>query len=133
MNNSKIALDNQEILTEPKFDKVPFLRQKQGELVKLIEAIERIAHTSDWKILRDFIFDELVESLERRLKAESEKSELSQPEIHRLQGQLLMARKYADFKKLADVYRSELSNVKQQLNNNLGTEPLNAPDTNEND
>ena len=133
MNNSKIALDNQDVITEKTFDKKPILRQKEGDLVKLIEAIERVAHTSDWQILRNFIFDDLTESLERRLNSESGKGELNQPEIYRLQGQLMLARKYSDFKKLADVYRSELSNVRQMLSNNQGTEPLNAPDTNEND
>lgn len=133
MNNSKIALDNQEIITEKTFDKKPMLRARESELVKLIEAIERVAHTSDWQILRNFIFDGLVENLERRLKTEAEKEQLNQPAINQLQGQLLLARKYSDLKKLADVYRSGLLNVRQMLNNNLGTEPLNAPDTNEND
>ncbi len=133
MNNSKIALDNQEVFTEKTFDKKPILRQREGELVKLIETIMRIESSEDWQILRNHIFDGLVESIEGRIRNESGKGELNQPEIYRLQGQLLLARKYADFKKLADVYRSELSNVKQQLNNNLRTEPDNAPDTNEND
>lgn len=133
MNNSKIALDNQDVFTEKSFDRKPILRQKEGELVKLIEAIMRIEQSEDWKVLRNHIFDGLVESIEGRIRNESGKQELNNPEIYRLQGQLLLARKYADFKKLADVYRSELSGVKQQLNNNPGTEPPTAPATNEND
>jgi len=133
MNNSKIALDNQDVLTEKTYDKKPILRQKEGELVTIIEAIMRIESTNDWQILRNHIFDGLVEGLEGRLRGEAGKNELNQPEVYRLQGQLLLARKYADLKKLAEVFRSELSNVKFQLNNNQGTEPLNAPDTNEND
>ncbi len=133
MNNSKIALDNQEVFTEKTFDKKPILRQREGELVKLIETIMRIEQSEDWQGVRNHIFYGLVESIEGRIRNESGKGELNQPEIYRLQRQLLLARKYADFKKLADVYRSELSNVKQQLNNNLRTEPDNAPDTNEND
>ena len=131
MNNSKIALDNQEVFAEKTFNKKPILRQREGELVKLIETIMRIEQSEDWQILRNHIFDGLVEGIEGRLRGEAGKNELNQPEVYRLQGQLLLARKYADFKKLGDVYRSELSNVKSQLNNNLGTEPDNAPDTDE--
>ena len=133
MNNSKIVLDNQEVFAEKTFDKKPILCQREGELVKLIETIMRIEQSEDWQVLRNHIFDGLVEGIEGRLRGESGKGEVNLPEVYRLQGQLLLSRKYADFKKLADVYRSELSNVKQQLNNNLGTEPDNAPVTNEND
>ena len=133
MNNSKIALDNQEVISDKSFDRKPMLHQKEGELVKIIEAIMRVATSEDWNILKEHIFDSLVDGLERRLNSEAAKAELNQPEIYRLNGQLAWARKFSDFKKLADVYRVELSNVKQQLNNNQGTEPLIAPDTNEND
>jgi hypothetical protein len=129
MNNSKIAIDSQDILGVKDFNKAPILRQKEGELVAIIEAVNRIADNSDWLILRKHIFDDLVGSLERRLATEAGKSELNQPEIHRLQGQLIWARKYSDFNKLADVFRSELKNVKQMLNTNPGTEPLIAPDS----
>jgi hypothetical protein len=131
MNNSKIALENQDVFLEKEIDKTPILRQKEGELIKIIEAINRIANTTDWLVLRKHIFDDLVGNLERRLASEADKSELNQPEIHRLQGQLMWARKYSDFAKLAEVYRSELTNVRQMLNTNPGTEPLIAPDTDE--
>ena len=136
MNNSKIALDNEDVFQEKDRDNTPmltFLRKKEGELVKIIEAIERVAHTSDWKVLRESVFDGLTDSLEKRLQAEANKSQIVESEVYRLQGQLVWARKFADFKKLADAYRSELSNVKQKLSNNLGTEPFIAPDTYEND
>lgn len=129
MNNSKIAIDNQDVFKEKEVDKTPVLREKEGVLVKIIEAVNRIEQTEDWKTLRNYIFDGLVESLERRLSQEANKDELNQPEIHRLQGQLIWARKYSDFKKLSEVYRSELLNVKKMLNTNPGTEPLIAPDT----
>jgi hypothetical protein len=129
MNNSKIAIDNQDVFLEKEIDKTPVLRQKEGELVKIIEAINRVEASESWKVLETFIFADLVGALERRLKTESEKEELNQAEIHRLQGQLMWARKFGDFKKLSEVYRSELLNVKKILNANQGTEPFIAPDT----
>lgn len=126
MNNSKIALDNEEVLDIP--DKSQILRQHEKKLIKLIEAIERVSHTSDWKILNDHLFDDLVGSLERRLSQEASKDNIDLPTTYRLQGQIVWAKKFSDFRKLADSFRSELSNIRKQL----GTEPLNAPDTDEN-
>lgn len=120
MNNSKIALDNQGVLEVERVDKTPVLREKEGELVKIIEAINGVANSENWKVLEKYILLDLVANLERRLASEANKDELNQPEIHRLQGQLIWARKFADFKKLSEVYRSELSNVKKQLNINPG-------------
>jgi hypothetical protein len=134
MNNSKIALDNQDVFLEKEIDKTPILRKQESELVKIIEAIGRVSKSIDWAVLEEHIFDGLVISLERRLSQEANKGELNAPEVYRLQGQLMWARKYGDFNKLADVYRSELLNVKQQLNKtNPGTEPYIAPDTYGND
>jgi hypothetical protein len=127
MNNSKIALDNEEVLEIP--DRSLVLRQQEVKLIKLIEAIERVSHTSDWKLLKDHLFDDLVGSLERRLSQEASKDNIDSAIIYRLQGQITWAKKFSDFRKLADSFRSELSNIRKQL----GTEPLNAPDTYEND
>lgn len=120
-------MENKEVLNNP--DKSVVLRQQETKLIKLIEAIERVAHTSDWKLLKDYLFDGLNSSLERRLSQEASKDNIDSATIYRLQGQLIWARKFSDFKKLADSFRSELSNIRKQL----GTEPHNAPDTNEND
>jgi hypothetical protein len=41
MNNSFIALDNTEpILKEEEFDRTPWLRNREAELVKIIEAMK---------------------------------------------------------------------------------------------
>jgi hypothetical protein len=121
------------VFKEKEVDKTPILRQKEGEIVKIIEAINGINISENWKTLERYIFEDLVISLERRLNQEANKGEINAPEVYRLQGQLLWARKYADLNKLSEIYRSELLNVKKLLNTNPGTEPLIAPDTYGND
>lgn len=112
MNNSFIAQQNVNLSLEEPQDKSEAIQEKQAVLTRIIEAIETINQTSEWKTLKVIIFDDLEKSIERRLKAESEKTELSPSEIYRLQGQLLWARKYADFKKLAEIYKLELTKLK---------------------
>lgn len=114
MNNSKIAVENSAL--EPERDIKPLLRQREGELVKIIEALLGVGATEDWKTLRAMIFDGAVGSLERRLQTEARAKEVSLPELYRLQGELNGAKKYADLEKLAQAFKVELDNTRKRLN-----------------
>lgn len=114
MNNSKIALDN--IETEEEIDLSPVLREQETKVVKIIEAISVIAVSEQWKVLKELIFDDLVDSLERRISSEAKRKPIDEPEIYALTGQLAWAKRYADFNKLADAYKLELSNLRKKLN-----------------
>lgn len=116
MNNASIDLSN---LQDESFDRSPWLRQREGELVKIIEAINKIAGTEEWSILENHIFGNLVETLDRRLNSEASKLEIKDAELYRLQGQITWAKKYADLKKLSDFYKLELTNVRKQLTQNV--------------
>ena len=117
MNNSKIVLEN---ITEGT-DKVSFLQKQQGELIQIVEAINRIEETEDWKKLKSMLLDGAVKALEKQLLSESSKQEVSIPELYRLQGQLAWAKKYADLKKLSEYFKQQIENIKNQLHEkNLG-------------
>lgn len=116
MNNSFIATEN--ILDEPIIDTSAILRQRQTELLEIIKAIETISKSSEWQSLKRLIFDNKLEGLEKQLKIESTKNELNAPEIYRLNGQLIWAKRYSDFYKLAEVYKTELNNITKKLNEN---------------
>lgn len=105
MNNSKIAIEN---LEEDKID----LEEQKGKLTQLVEAINRVEASDDWKKLKKIFLDELVPRLERQLIAEANKDEINQPKIYRLQGELKWAKKYADLKKLSEENRKQLENIK---------------------
>lgn len=114
MNNAFIVEQNQEPEDKP-VDKTTWLRQREGELVKLIEAIGKVSESDAWKILKSHIFDGVVETIERRIDTESMKPELDTAELYRLQGQLGWAKKYADFNKLKEVFKVELEGIRKQL------------------
>lgn len=113
MNNSQIILEEELVV-----DTTVILRERKTELVKIIEAINKLAKNDSWQTLKEIVFDGLVESLQKRLRVECEKNELNAPEIYRLNGQLQWARRYSDLYKLAETYKIELNNITKKLNEN---------------
>lgn len=114
MNNSKLTieqfnLDNQEI------DRTPWLKEREGTLVKLVETLRRVAQSEDWSSLQKELFDGVVEALERQQKSEAEKDKPDSMVLAKINGQLVWARKYSDLKKLSDIFMEELKGVRKQL------------------
>ena len=108
MNNSQIVIEEEPSREES-------LAQRQGELVRIVEALRRVADSKDWQVLKGLVFDSVLETLERQLKAEAQKDEVNAPELYRLQGQLVWARKYADLNKLAEFFKVQVEGIKSNL------------------
>ena len=106
MNNSMVSVE----FEEKKVDVNPLLRHQLQDLTDIIEAIQHIASSNYWKVLKDKVFDGILESLKKKLSNEKD-----QIEIYRLQGQIAWADKYADLDKLIEVYRKELQRVRSKL------------------
>ena len=96
--------------------KLIYLRSREEELVEIIRAIREMVNTEQWSTLKRHVFDGVVEKLEKQLKDEATRPELNQPELYRLQGQLVWAKRYSDMDTLADAFRLELTNVRRQIN-----------------
>lgn len=109
MNNSKIALDN--VLEESKVDISPSLRQKETEILAIIEALEHIGGSNYWKVLEQH-FNKDLALLQLQLEKEKNPTE-----IYRLQGQIKQAKKL-DFVREVQVYRLDLERVRNQLHGN---------------
>jgi len=112
MNNSKIAFDN---IEDSSADRQSILLEQQGEFIQIVEAIKVIEGSVEWQKLKRLILDSVVTNLERQLFNEVSKQEINTPEIYRLQGQLVWARKFADLYKLAEVFKQQIENIKIQL------------------
>lgn len=91
------------------------LGQRESELVRIIEALKGVEASTEWSTLKQLVFDGVLKSLEHRLMSESQKPELNDAEIYRLQGQIAWAKKYSILDVLATSYRNELINVRSQL------------------
>ena len=108
MNNSIHKLEEKED------SRLSFLQEKQGELAKLIETINRVEANEDWRKLKELFLDGVVNKLERQLSDEASRKEVSLPSIYPLHCQIEWAKKYTNLKKISDDKRLELENFKKQ-------------------
>lgn len=90
---------------------------RKRELVQIIEAIGEVEKNKDWQMVKELVFDPLIERLERDLLAEAKTEALNVPKILRLQGQLTNAKRY-DLRALYDKFRNELQGLELRKNNN---------------
>lgn len=88
------------------------LTTRQGELVQIVEAIDILLGSKEWRILRN-VFDEAVEKVERQLLSEA-KGEVDVNKIYSLQGELLALKRY-DLANYAERCKKELEGIKQNL------------------
>ncbi len=102
-------------ITDDEIDKTPWLRERESELVKIIESLNGVVRTEAWSSLTNLVFAGVVEKLERELLNEARKDDPDKLVLARLNGQLVWAKKFADLGKLCDVYRVELLNVRNNL------------------
>lgn len=109
-------MENISLELEEPVDNTVLLREKETQLVKIIQALEEIEKNDTWQYLKETIFDGIVESLKKRRDLEVEKKPLNGPLIHSINGQLEWAKKYSNLTSLASIYRLELSNVRKLLN-----------------
>lgn len=112
MNNSLVA--NLTLENPPVVDNTVKLRQRESELLAIIEAIDKIADSAEWAVLKEKVFDGVVTGLLKQRDIEIEKKPLNGPMIHSLNGQLAWAKKYSNFDSLALIYKQELINVRKQ-------------------
>lgn len=108
MNNALAHIEEE----DPKTDS---LELREGELVKVIESIEALARSEEYRTLKERVLDGVIAGYRNRLFAEAKKTPLNQEAIYKLQGQLA-ATSYLDFEKLAATYRLQLTSVRKQLN-----------------
>lgn len=115
MNNSKIAFDNVEEIE----DGSSLLERKKGELTQIVEAIKGVEANADWQKLRKLVLDGVVETLEHHIRSEATKAEINTPELYRLQGQLVWARRYGDLSKLSEFFKLQIEGIKSKLNEKI--------------
>jgi hypothetical protein len=111
MNNALI-----ENLNEPEeFDRTPWLRARQGEIMNILSAIDEVMKSKSWQTLNSLVFEGVTENLEKRLTNEAKKDTPNSLELARINGQLVWAKKFSNLSELAKVFKTELDGIKNQL------------------
>ena len=111
MNNSKIAIENASLVEEELYDYKPQLRQRETELVELIEALQHLNLSKYWKIVQT-IFEKELNNLQKQLNDENNPTKM-----YRLQGEIKRAEKFNLSSRL-QAYELELTNTRRKLNAN---------------
>lgn len=91
------------------------LRAREAELVSIIEAARALSLSNEWSTLKTYVFDGMVERLERQLKEQASNDVVDTSELYRLQGQIRWAKRFADLQVLSNEFRTELTSVRAQL------------------
>lgn len=115
MNNSKLTIEQVSLHEEEQVDQKPILREKEGELIKILESIRKIQQTEEWSTLKINVFDNLTVSLSKELTSEAKKENPDTLKLNRLAGQLKWAERYSDLSKLEEEFRLQLTNVRKLL------------------
>lgn len=114
MNNSRLAIESVS-LSEEKSDRTPLLREREGQLITILDSLRKVQESNEWSSLKIHIFDDVVKSLSKDLRLEARADAPNPLKLRYLTGQLKWAEKYSDLKKLEDSYRLELTNVRKLL------------------
>lgn len=114
MNNSKLAIEHS-ALSEEEIDRTPWLREREGTLITILEALQTISESKEWSTLKNHIFDGVVEKLEKDLLSEAKQQDPDKQKLASLTGQFTWAKKYADLESLAGIFRLELTQIRKQL------------------
>lgn len=116
MNNSQVSFDSvpdEEQVREGRAEK---LNEREGTILRVIEAIEAVAKTEAWSTLKTEILDRLAISLQKDLLAEAKKEDPDPKKLNRLAGELKWAARYSDLSKLSVSFKLELQSIRTQKN-----------------
>ena len=106
MNNALIQTEDD----VPEDKSLPILRERATHLTEIIEALNAIASSSHWTVLKQFVFDVDLDKAKRRLVIEKDTTE-----IFRLQGKIQDAEKFS-LETLLQKYRDELIAIRKKIN-----------------
>lgn len=89
------------------------LRERQIELIKILEAIDAVLKSREWGMLKELEFDNMEERLERELLSEA-KTSVDVNKIYKLQGELAGVKR-VDLINLGMKRRNELEGINLKL------------------
>lgn len=115
MNNSKFAIESVSLQIEEPQINVDGFKEREQRLVRLIEALQDVQKTKGWSSLKKELLDELPASLEKQISVEAKKPNPDTLKLNRLAGELKWAERFSDLKKIEDVFRVELQQIRLQL------------------
>lgn len=94
-------------------ERIESLRERESKLVRIVEAIDGLLKSSEWRTLKEEILDDLVSTINTEITLEVSKPEISLNKLYRLQGKKDWAQNYADLALLRNKYFKELLSIRK--------------------
>lgn len=110
MNNSLLMIENASLEMEEETDVSPRLRERETELLAILEALKNISTSKFWKTLENKLFTPDFNSALHKLRKEKNPTEM-----YRLQGRLDELEKLSKLSTLQQIYINELSQIRTTL------------------
>lgn len=104
-------MENFELTEETK----ALLREKEVELVKILEALDALSKNKDFKTLQELLFSKSQDAVERQIKNESLAQEINTDKLYKLQGEWVWVRQFMDIPSFVKTLRRELEAIKTKL------------------
>jgi hypothetical protein len=118
MNNSFFAIEGVSLTVDTLVEHSETLKEQEGKLLKIIEALREIQGTKAWSTLKELVFDGITDSLDKEIQAEAREEKPDTLKLNRLAGQLKWAEKFSDLGTLEKVFRTSLTNIRKRTNAN---------------
>lgn len=91
------------------------LRERQTELIAIIEALVELDRSKSWNVLKELIFDKSVTSIERQMLSESLALEIKVERIYKLQGEWAWAKQFGDTDRFVEMLKKQLEDINNKL------------------
>lgn len=91
------------------------LREKQGELVRVITAFESLEKSKEWETLTELVFKNSLASIERQILNEALSKEINTGALYKLQGEWVWAKQYNEPERFISTLKQQLEGIKNKL------------------
>lgn len=91
------------------------LRERQTELVKIIEALAKLEGSKEWGTLKDLVYSKSLVAIERQMLNENMAQTINTDKLYRLQGEWAWAKQFNDTNRFVETLKKQLEDIKQKL------------------
>ncbi len=97
-------------------EQVSILRNKQTELISIMEAYNFLEQTKEWQLIKE-AYRKQVESIEVEISSEVSKPVIDINKLYRLQGELTIAKRHSNTDRFVESLKVQLEGIKSRLKN----------------
>lgn len=91
------------------------LRERQTELITIVESFNELEKTKEWQKIKELIYDKSLAAIERQVFSEALNKKIDIDALYRLQGEWAWAKQFSDTDRFISTLKKELENIKTKL------------------